>query len=502
MPRELYSIRGSEVEDARILEGLVSALGGNPPPGYGVHPDEANYWSDSVRYAVHPLTGKEEAVGGLFHRFWREHVEELKRMRNAGWPHVEIVRTAKELWKRQQEASKKDEELVRQHKETMHAQRKQDIANVYGATPPANEAGLSPAPGNAPPMEMGPPGAETLVRGLSMDGDKDYRMRLEDFRGKHYTRDATGASVQQILRGSNIRESQNYHAPQMGRNGFSKAGGGEPGVKMSPFSLPSLPYSYDAFEPVIDASTMRMHHKEHHRGYTQRLNELLKESSLAVETIEEILSRIFRMIGSVKQAAEIRDQGGGYYNHNLWFDVIVPGGTSAPRGPLVNHLKRDFGGLSGLKREFAKVEAQRFGAGWVWLALTPQGDLVVYNTANQDSPIMWEDIPILGIDLWEHAYYRTYGPDRKGWLQAFWGIVNWRNVEQRYEKAMGGLKKGFGVIVENEEGEVEKGDTTGGERALTPEQLKREKDFSFTRKETGVSNSPFTSIVSADDETT
>lgn len=223
----------------RLYEGMVSALGGGPPPGYGIHPEEKHFWTDPVIYRVHPLTGREEAVGGLFHRFWKENVQEILQMYQDKWPHVEIVKTAKKLWERQQEESKKDEEIVLQHKESLHAQRKQNVQEIYQQPTPSmggvmehggfpNPEGAQESPQESPtggPPSVGQPASppsspdsfsqqpspqgQGLMRGLSMMSDKEYQDRLNDFRGKAYSRDAPAASIQQIHR--SVKDKGDLH---------------------------------------------------------------------------------------------------------------------------------------------------------------------------------------------------------------------------------------------------------------------------------------------------
>lgn len=199
------------------------------------------------------------------------------------------------------------------------------------------------------------------------------------------------------------------------------------------FELPPLPYDYDALEPVIDQETMHFHHDKHHAAYTNKLNEAVeKDAALQGKSIEDILG----MISS--QPAVVRNNGGGYWNHDFFWKTMKKGGGQ-PSGKLAEAITRDFGGLDQLKEEFNTKGAGQFGSGWAWLIATEGGKLKVTSTPNQDNPLM--DVvqdrgtPLLGNDVWEHAYYLTYKNDRPGYLKAWWDVVDWNMVGQRYEAA-------------------------------------------------------------------
>lgn len=201
------------------------------------------------------------------------------------------------------------------------------------------------------------------------------------------------------------------------------------------FELPPLPYDYDALEPVISKETMTFHHDKHHKAYTDKLNEgVAKDPSLEGKSIEDIMA----MISS--QPPLVRNNGGGYWNHAFFWETMKKGGGQ-PSGRLAEAIDRDFGSLDKLKEEFNTKGAGQFGSGWAWLIADDQGGLKVTSTPNQDNPLMdvVEDrgTPLLGNDVWEHAYYLTYRNDRAGYLKDWWNVVDWDRVGQRYEAVAG-----------------------------------------------------------------
>ena len=194
------------------------------------------------------------------------------------------------------------------------------------------------------------------------------------------------------------------------------------------FELPKLDYAYDALEPHIDARTMEIHHTKHHAAYTTKLNDAIAGSDLESKSIEEILGGISNL------SAGIRNNGGGFYNHNLFWKVMGPNGGGAPAGDLGGAIDQAFGSFDKFKEEFSNAAATRFGSGWAWLVQTDSG-LVVSSTPNQDNPLM-DDVdvkgnPILGIDVWEHAYYLHYQNRRPDYIAAFWNVINWNEVASR-----------------------------------------------------------------------
>ena len=204
------------------------------------------------------------------------------------------------------------------------------------------------------------------------------------------------------------------------------------------FQLPELGYAYNALEPNIDAQTMEIHHTKHHAAYTNNLNGALeKHPDLQNKSIEELLGSINSIPEDIRTA--VRNNGGGYHNHSLFWKVIAPGGggESSMSGDLQNAINSKFGGLDALKEKFNAAAASRFGSGWAWLVVKGDGSIDVYSTANQDSPLMEGDTPILGLDVWEHAYYLKYQNRRPEYISAFWNVVNWGEVSQRYAAARG-----------------------------------------------------------------
>ncbi len=199
------------------------------------------------------------------------------------------------------------------------------------------------------------------------------------------------------------------------------------------FELPPLPYAYDALEPVIDKETMHFHHDKHHAAYTAKLNEgVEKDSALAGKSIEDILG----MISS--QPPLVRNNGGGFWNHDFFWKTMGPKGSTTLSGPLKDAIDA-YGGLDKLKEDFNGKGAGQFGSGWAWLIVDPSGALKVTSTPNQDNPLMDDakepGTPLLGNDVWEHAYYLTYKNDRPGYLKAWWDIVNWDVVSDRFAAA-------------------------------------------------------------------
>jgi superoxide dismutase, Fe-Mn family len=196
------------------------------------------------------------------------------------------------------------------------------------------------------------------------------------------------------------------------------------------FELPGLGYDYSALEPHIDAQTMEIHHTKHHQAYTDKLNEAVKGGDLEGKSIEEILRNVSN------HSATVRNNGGGYFNHNLFWKVIAPGGSRDPGGEFKNALNDTFGSLNNFREAFTQAALTRFGSGWAWLVL--QNDkLVISSTPNQDNPLMdvaeVQGTPILGLDVWEHAYYLKYQNKRADYANAFWNLVNWDEVTRRFK---------------------------------------------------------------------
>ncbi len=201
------------------------------------------------------------------------------------------------------------------------------------------------------------------------------------------------------------------------------------------YSLPELPYSYDALEPHIDARTMEIHHSRHHQAYITNVNNALEaHAELAGRSIEDLVTDLNGVPEAIRTA--VRNNGGGHANHSLFWTVMAPDGGGEPSGDLAEAIKRDLGGFDAFKEQFSTAAASRFGSGWAWLAVK-QGKLSVLSTANQDNPLMSGDgTPILGIDVWEHAYYLNYQNRRPDYIAAWWNTVNWDEVVRRCNEAL------------------------------------------------------------------
>ncbi len=194
------------------------------------------------------------------------------------------------------------------------------------------------------------------------------------------------------------------------------------------FELPKLDYAYDALEPHIDARTMEIHHSKHHAGYTNNLNAAIKGTDLEGKSIEDILS------GISGQPAAVRNNGGGFFNHNLFWKVMSPKGGGVPSGEVLQAIEKNFGSFDAFKDEFSKAAATRFGSGWAWLVKQSDDKLVITSTPNQDNPLMdiaeVKGTPVLALDVWEHAYYLKYQNLRPDYISAFWNVVNWDEVSK------------------------------------------------------------------------
>jgi Fe-Mn family superoxide dismutase len=200
------------------------------------------------------------------------------------------------------------------------------------------------------------------------------------------------------------------------------------------FELPQLKFAFDALEPAIDARTMEIHHGKHHAAYVANLNKALES---APEFYNKPIEAILKEINSLPEAIRttVRNNGGGHANHSLFWEVLNPGGKREPSGALLKEIERTFGSADAFMEKFSAAAATRFGSGWAWLVVDKDKKLQVYSTANQDSPYMDGHTPVLGLDVWEHAYYLTYQNRRPDYIKAFWSVVNWSFVEQEYEKA-------------------------------------------------------------------
>lgn len=198
------------------------------------------------------------------------------------------------------------------------------------------------------------------------------------------------------------------------------------------YTLPALPYAYDALEPHIDARTMEIHHTKHHQAYITKVNEALAGTAFENKPVEEVIAQLSDIPEDKRMI--VRNHGGGHANHTLFWSVMAPNGGGMPSGELAKAIETDLGGFEAFKTALSNAAATRFGSGWAWLAVS-KGKLVVESTANQDSPLMEGKTPILGLDVWEHAYYLNYQNRRPDYVTAFFNVVNWDEVARRYAAA-------------------------------------------------------------------
>jgi len=201
-----------------------------------------------------------------------------------------------------------------------------------------------------------------------------------------------------------------------------------------PYELPPLTYPYDALEPYIDKMTMEIHHTKHHQGYVNNLNSALeKYPEFHNLELEEILKNLNLLPEEIRTT--VRNNGGGHANHTLFWEIMKPGG-SQPQGEILKAINEVFGSFENFKNLFSETALKHFGSGWAWLVLTPDKKLKVYSLPNQDNPLMNGDLPIMGLDVWEHAYYLKYQNRRNEYIQAWWNVVNWEKIEEIYLKSL------------------------------------------------------------------
>lgn len=200
------------------------------------------------------------------------------------------------------------------------------------------------------------------------------------------------------------------------------------------FTLPPLPYDYMALEPHIDEQTMRVHHDKHHAAYVNNLNAALEpHPDFQKMSIEELLASLTKVPEAIR--AKVRNNGGGHFNHTLFWATMAPGGAKEPGGALADAISKAFGSFTAFKEQFAKACVDRFGSGWGWLITDGSGKLSIESTPNQDTPVMEGKTPVLGCDVWEHAYYLKYQNRRPDYVAAWWNVVNWTDIGRRFEKA-------------------------------------------------------------------
>lgn len=196
--------------------------------------------------------------------------------------------------------------------------------------------------------------------------------------------------------------------------------------------LAPLPYAYDALEPYVDAMTMQIHHDKHHAAYLNNLNKAIEGTDWENMPVEELLTKLDRVPEAIRTT--VRNNGGGYVNHNLFWQIMGPNGGGAPTGKLAQAIDKAFGSFDAFKEKFSNAAATRFGSGWAWLVVKSDGSLDVYSTPNQDSPVMNGDTPILGLDVWEHAYYLKYQNRRPEYIGNFYNVINWQAVADKFTR--------------------------------------------------------------------
>lgn len=210
------------------------------------------------------------------------------------------------------------------------------------------------------------------------------------------------------------------------------------GIHYMAYSLPALPYAYDALEPNIDTKTMEIHHSKHHQTYINNINAAIEGTEWEKLSVEELVSKVNQVPDNLKNT--VINNAGGHANHSLFWTVMSPQGGGNPTGTIATAIDHELGGFDAFKDAFTKAALTRFGSGWAWLSVTAQGQLIVESSGNQDSPLMHGNTPILGLDVWEHAYYLQYQNRRPEYIAAFYNVVDWNEVNRRYAEALTQLK--------------------------------------------------------------
>jgi len=234
-----------------------------------------------------------------------------------------------------------------------------------------------------------------------------------------------GGSIGAVTLGTTEASGDNINTAKNGTNVAQNTG---------VFTLPPLPYGYNALEPYIDARTMQFHHDKHHAAYVKNLNDAIaNRPKLKGQTVEDLLKNIKSVPENIRST--IRNNAGGHYNHSMFWRIMKPNGGGEPTGAIANAINTSFGSFAEFKRLFNESGSKRFGSGWVWLVRNPDGKLGIMNTANQDCPLMQGKFPIMGNDVWEHAYYLKYQNRRADYLDAWWNVLNWDEINQRFTAA-------------------------------------------------------------------
>jgi Fe-Mn family superoxide dismutase len=241
---------------------------------------------------------------------------------------------------------------------------------------------------------------------------------FEDFSRRNFLRvsAATGAAMLSTLPQATFAQAQ--AAPPSG-----------------PYKLPPLPYAFNALEPTIDAKTMEIHHDKHHAAYVNNLNTAIQGTKLGDQSIEDLMRNLKDVPEEIRTA--VQNNGGGHANHSLFWTIMSPDGAGEPRGELAMAIQKDLGGFASFKAALTDAATKRFGSGWAWLCVSPDKKLHIESTANQDTPLSEGHTPILGLDVWEHAYYLKYQNRRPEYIAAFFDVINWPAVAERYGKAVG-----------------------------------------------------------------
>lgn len=245
---------------------------------------------------------------------------------------------------------------------------------------------------------------------------------------------ALAAALQACKNDKDLEEVVEIPEPQKEQTAAPMGDPNEVKAESGPFQIGKLGYAYDALAPHIDAKTMEIHYSKHHLSYTNKLNDAVKGTPLETKTIEEVL----RTLDMENKA--VRNNGGGYYNHNLFWEVMGPNGGGEPKGALAEAITKDFGSYDAFKTQFTDAASKQFGSGWAWLVVGKDGKLMVGSTPNQDNPLMpnvgISGTPVLGLDVWEHAYYLNYQNKRPDYINAFFSVINWDAVGKKYDAAI------------------------------------------------------------------